>query len=91
MIRKCHKHILQTSNWHREEESKNGKSDMTFKTLQSKATISLFLSNMIAKLERTQSTAKQNKGIRLNPHKQWEQQQTMNIQQQNRHLRTDGS
>ena len=44
---------------------------------------------MIAKLEGTQSTAKQNKNITLNPHKQWEQQQEMNKKQQNDHLRTE--
>ena len=42
-------------------------------------------SEMIAKLERTQSTSKQNKDLKLNPHKQWGQQQTMNKQQQSRH------
>ena len=46
---------------------------------------------MIAKLERTQSTAKQNQDLTLNPNKKWEQQQTMNKQQQNYRLRTDSS
>ena len=42
-----------------DEESKNDKSAMTFRTQQSKATSSLFPSKMIAKRERTQRTAKQ--------------------------------
>ena len=42
---------------------------------------------MIAKVEMTQNTAKQNKYLTLNPHKQWEQEQTMNKQQQKHRLR----
>ena len=41
---------------------------------KSKATSSPFPSEMIAKLEITQSTAND---LTLSPHKQWEQQQTM--------------
>ena len=41
---------------------------------QSIATSSLFLGKMIAKLERTLSTALQNKYHTQNPHKQWDKQ-----------------
>ena len=44
---------------------------------------------MIAKQERTQSNAYQNKDQTQNPDKQWEQHKTINQQQQN--LRTDSS
>ena len=47
--------------WHRGEHSKNDNSDMTFRKQKCKSTSSLFPSEMIAKLEGTQSAAKQNK------------------------------
>ena len=46
---------------------------------------------MIAKLERKRSTAKQSKDLTQTPHKQWEQQQTMNKIQQTLRLRTECS
>ena len=85
ITRKCHTHILQTNQWHREEESKTDKRDPTPKNTTSKnSQLSLFQREIIVKLERTQSTAKQNKDRPLNPHKQWEQHQPINKQQQNR-------
>ena len=67
--RVMHTHILHANPWRHKEESKNDNSDMTFRTHnKSKAIISLFPSE-IAKLEleRTQSTAKQNKDPTLKP------------------------
>ena len=88
MIRKYHNHTLQTNPWQREEESQT-----IYSNNKSKATSSLFLFNMIAKLERTQSNAQQNKDKTQNPHKQWEAHQTteQQQQQQNHRLRTDSS
>ena len=57
MIRKYHKHKLQTNPWYREEDPHN--IDDT-PGRQSKATSSLFPIKMIAKLEWTQSNAQQN-------------------------------
>ena len=34
MTRKCHNHILQTNQWHREEDLKNDNSNVTFGTQQ---------------------------------------------------------
>ena len=45
-------HIQTNPLWHREEETQDTNSHVTFRT-QSKATSSLFLSEMIVKLERT--------------------------------------
>ena len=56
---------------------------------QSKATSSLFLNEMIAKLERTLLHNK-TRTKRKKSHKQWEQQLTMN-QQKNHHLRMNSS
>ena len=65
MIRKYHNYKLQTNLWHREEEPHN-----IHKTpgRQSKATSSLFSIKMIAKLERTQSTAQRNMKQTQDPH-----------------------
>ena len=46
---------------------------------------------MIAKLERTPRTAQQNKDQTQSPHKQSEQQQTMNQERKNHRLKTDSS
>ena len=56
---------------------------MTLRTQQNESYQPLFLNEMVAKLEMTQSTAKQNNDQTLTPHKQWEQQQTMIRQHQN--------
>ena len=60
MIRKYHKHKLQTNPWHREEEPQNNHETLG---RQSKATSSLFPIKMTAKLEWTQSNAQQNRTI----------------------------
>ena len=57
MTRKCHNHILQTNPQHSEEETQNTNCDMTRKGNLSKATSFFFPNEMIAKLERTLSTA----------------------------------
>ena len=44
---------------------------------------------MIAKEERTKSYCKTKQAASNNPHKQWEQQQTMNKQKQNTYFQTD--
>ena len=54
------------SNTTREEKSKNDNSNITFRT--TKVNLCLFPSELIAKLERAQHTAKQNKGLTPNPH-----------------------
>ena len=59
------------------------------RTYHNKATSSLFLSEMIAELERTLSTTLQNKDGTLKPSNEWDQQFSMNPQQQIRLLRTD--
>ena len=62
MTRKCHNHIQQTNPWHKEEELMNDNSDMIFRTQQkSKVTRPLLPSEMIEKIETTQSNAKRNK------------------------------
>ena len=61
MIRKYHNHTLQTNPWHLEEEPQNIYSNKTSGRHKSKAISSLFPLKMIAKLERTQSNAQQNK------------------------------
>ena len=58
MTRKYHNQTLQTNPWHREEEPQNNKSHRT-PGRQSKATSSLFLIKMTAKLVRKQSNAQQ--------------------------------
>ena len=62
--RTCYTHRLQTNRWHREEETQNTDSN---NTMISKATSSLFLSKMIAELERKPRTTPHNKGPTLNP------------------------
>ena len=69
MARKYHNQKLQTNLRHREEATKDTASDNTI-SVKTKATNSLFLSNMIAKLERTSSTTPQNKAQTQNPHTQ---------------------
>ena len=67
---------------------------MTFRSQQKKSnqlSLSLIPSEMIAKLERIQNTARESKHLAINPHKQWEQQQTINKQQQNHRHRLDRS
>ena len=59
MIRKYHNHKLQTNPWHSEEEPHNNNTRHQ-DDKQSKATSSLFPTEMIAKLERTQSITQQN-------------------------------
>ena len=83
MTRKYHNHRLQTNPRH----SKNRQPQHNLR----KATSSLFLSKMIAKPERTPRTTPQNQGHNKKPHIEWEQQQTMNKQQQNHHPRIDSS
>ena len=52
MTRKCHKHTLQNNPLHREEETHNTNSRM----IKVNQNISLFLGEVIEKLERTLST-----------------------------------
>ena len=52
MIRKCHNYRLQTNLQHCEEETKDIVAATWQKKTQSKATSTLFLSEIIAKLER---------------------------------------
>ena len=63
MARKYHNHTLQTNPLHREEETHSTNSHMTLKAIfkQPSLSLSLFPSEMIAKLEMTLSTAQQNK------------------------------
>ena len=83
MNRKCHNHTLKTNPRHRGEEAKTDNSRMTqvkqpslspTLSLSLSLSLSLFPSGMIAKLEKTQSTAQQNKDLLQKQHKQWEQQ-----------------
>ena len=60
MTRKCHNHTLQTKPRHREEETQSSNSRLTSKDNKRIATRPLFPSEVIAKLETTQSTAQQN-------------------------------
>ena len=60
MTSKCCNNSPQTNPWYSEEETQNTDGHTTAIT-QSKATSSLFLSKMIAKLEKTQRTTLQNK------------------------------
>ena len=69
MTRKCHYHIPQINLVHREEEAQNTDSHMATWTLWSKVASSLFLSKMIAKLEKTQSTKPKNKDPPSTPQK----------------------
>ena len=71
MIKKYNNHTQQTNPRHCEEKQQNTNSHKT-SGRQSKATSSLFLIKMIAKLERTQSNAYQNKDQTQNPYTQWE-------------------
>ena len=73
MIRKYHDHKPQTNPRHCEEELQDIYSNKTIS--------SLFLVKMIAKLERTQSNAHQNKDKHRTP-KQWEVYNTINQQKQ---------
>ena len=61
MAGKYHNHTLQTNPLHREEETHSTNSPMTQKQfLSNHLSLSLFPSEMIAKLEVTLSTAQQN-------------------------------
>ena len=90
MIRKYHNHTPQTKPRHREEESREIYSNKTPVRQKRKATRSLLLFKMFAKLERTQSNAQQNR-LTQNHHNQWEAHQTTDQQQQNYRLRTNSS
>ena len=81
MTRKCHNHAQQTNPKHCEDEAKNKNSHVTIKAMQ--PGLYLFPSEMIAKLERIQSTTKGKKGPNTKTQKQWETQKTMNKKQQN--------
>ena len=59
MTKKCHNQILQTNQWHREEETQNRKSHDIVKLKRN--IIILFLGKMIVKLERTPRTIPHNK------------------------------
>ena len=61
MARKYHNHPLQTIPLHREEETHSTNSHITLNAFFKEPSISLFPSEMIAKLEMTLSTAQQNK------------------------------
>ena len=63
MARKYHNHTLQTNPLHREEETHSTNSPITLNTFfkQPVFKLSLFPSEMTAKLEMTLSTAQQNK------------------------------
>ena len=60
MARKYHNHTLQTNPLHREEETHSTNSPITLNAFLSNH-LSLFPSEMIAKLEMTLSPAQQNK------------------------------
>ena len=66
MIKKYHSHTPQTNLRHREEESQNIYSNKT-SVRQYKATSSLFLFKIFAKLERKKSNAQQNKDKHRTP------------------------
>ena len=76
-MRKYQNHTLETNPWHHEDTQDNNSHKTSGKQKQSKATSSLFPIKMIAKLERTQSIAYQNKEQTQTPHtmratiKQW--------------------
>ena len=74
MPKLCQNYSLQTSPQHIEAETKNTNSRMTSKGDISKTTSSLFPSEMMAKLETTLSTTKQNNDHTIKPTKQWEHQ-----------------
>ena len=61
MARKYHNHTLQTNPLHREEETRSTNSPMALKAIFKQPSLSLYPSEMIAKLEMTLSTAQQNK------------------------------
>ena len=61
MIRKYHNHTLQTNPLHHEEKPQNTNIHKNEEDNSSKATSVLFLVKMIAKLERKQRYAYQNK------------------------------
>ena len=61
MARKYHNHTMQTNPLHSEEETHITNSPMTLKAIFKQPSLSLFPSEMIAKLEMTLSTAQQNK------------------------------
>ena len=61
LTRKCHNHRTQTYSRHSEEETWQQEDN------QNKATTHIFLSEMIAKIERTLSTALQNKNQHTKP------------------------
>ena len=67
MIRKYHTHKLQTNPRHREKSHRTISITRHQEVNQSKATSFLFPIKMIAKLERTQSDAQQNKERTQNP------------------------
>ena len=86
MLRKYHNNTLKNNPRHREEDPSQ---DIRKTINKSKATSYLFLINMIVKLLRSLSSAQQNKDQSQNHNKEWEQQQTINQQQQRHRLRTD--
>ena len=61
MARKYHNNSLQTNPLHREEETHSTNSPMALKAIFKQPSLSLYPSEMIAKLEMTLSTAQQNK------------------------------
>ena len=76
MTRECHNHKPQTNPRHREEETHNIKSHMTARKQYIKAAVAtfLFISEIIAKIEKPLSTALQNKDQAQNTHKNGEHQ-----------------
>ena len=69
MTRKCHDHTLQTNPRHCEEEAKH---DIQ-KTTNVKQPALSHPAEWLQKIERTQNTAQQNKGLIQKKHKQLEQ------------------
>ena len=67
MIRKYHSHKLHTNPRHHEEELQDIYSNKTSERQKSKATSSLFLVKMVAKLERIYSNAYQRKDLHRIP------------------------
>ena len=61
MARKYQNHTLQTNSLHREEETHSTNSPITLNAFFKQPSLSLFPSEMIAKLEMTLSTAQQKK------------------------------
>ena len=61
MARKYHNHTMQTNPLHHEEETHSTNSPITLNAFFKKPSLSLFPSEMIAKLEMILSTAQKNK------------------------------